>query len=44
MTTEFKCDLDRPLTGVSTLTKAQSNLLGALALKNPTKKKHLSLL
>lgn len=35
---------DRPLTGVSTLTKEQSNLLGALTLKNPTKKEQLSLL
>lgn len=34
---------DRPLTGVSTLTKEQSSLLGALTLKKPTKKEQLSL-
>jgi transposase len=35
---------DRSLTGVSTLTKDQTNLLGALTLKKPTKKEQLSLL
>ena len=35
---------DRPLTGVSTLTKEQSNLLGVITLKKPTKKEQLSLL
>lgn len=35
---------DRPLTGVSTLTKDQTDLLGALTLKKPTKKEQLSLL
>lgn len=35
---------DRPLTGVSTLTKEQTNLLGALTLKKPTKREQLSLL
>jgi hypothetical protein len=35
---------DRPLAGVSTLTKDQTDLLGTLTLKKPTKKKQLSLL
>ncbi|RQP04198.1 MAG: IS1634 family transposase [Paracoccus sp. BP8] len=35
---------DRPLTGVSTLTKDQTDLLGALTLKKPTKKEQLTLL
>lgn len=35
---------DRSLTGVSTLTKDQTNLLGALTLKKPTKKEQFSLL
>lgn len=35
---------DQSLTGVSTLTKEQTNLLGALTLKKPTKKEQLSLL
>lgn len=35
---------DRPLTGVSTLTKDQTDLLGALTLKKPTKKEQPSLL
>jgi transposase len=35
---------DRSLTGVSTLTKDQTNLLGAPILKKPTKKEQLSLL
>ena len=35
---------DRPLTGVSTLTREQSELLGALTLKKPSRKEQLSLL
>jgi hypothetical protein len=35
---------DRSLNGVTTLTKDQTNLLGALTLKKPTKKEQLSLL
>ena len=35
---------DRPLTGVSTLTREQSELLGALALKKPSRKEQLNLL
>jgi len=35
---------DKTMSGVSTLTKDQTSLLGALALKKPTKKEQLSLL
>ena len=35
---------DRPMTGVSTLTKDQTGLLGALTLKKATKKEQLRLL
>ena len=35
---------NQPLAGTPTLTKEQSDLLGALTLKKPTKKEQLSLL
>ncbi len=34
---------DKPLSGVSTLTKEQTELLGTLTLRKPTKKEQLSL-